>query len=73
MTQTILVYIIIILSVAYSAYAVYKNIRKKETSPCGDCNGCDIKKEITKNMKYAAPNAKTCVSKNPDTCGCSPK
>ena len=49
MFQTIIVYFIIILVVAYTVYAVLKNVRKKETSPCGDCNGCDIRKEIMKN------------------------
>jgi len=73
MLQSIIVYTIIVLAVAYSAYAVFKNIRKKETSPCGDCNGCDIKKEITKNLKYASKDPKTCGSKDPDTCGCNPK
>ncbi|MHB9143065.1 MAG: FeoB-associated Cys-rich membrane protein, partial [Paludibacter sp.] len=37
MFQTILVYIIIISAVAYTIYAVIKNINKKETSACGDC------------------------------------
>lgn len=73
MTQNIIVYAIIVLAIVYSAYAVLKNVRKKETSPCGDCNGCDIKKEITKNLKYAPNVPKACGSKDPDTCGCSPK
>jgi len=71
MLQSIIVYTIIVLAVVYSAYAVFKNIRKKETSPCGDCNGCDIKKEITKNLKYVSKDPRTC--KDPDTCGCNPK
>ena len=49
MTQTILVLIIIAFAIAYSVFAVIKNINKKDTSPCGDCNGCDIKNEITKS------------------------
>lgn len=65
MTQTIIVLIIIALAIAYSVYAVLKNIHKKETSPCGDCNGCDIKREITKNSKSPL--------KDPTTCGCSSK
>lgn len=73
MLQTIIVYAIIVLAVAYSVYAVIKNIRKKDTSPCGDCNGCDIKKEITKNLKSAAKDPKTCGSKDPNTCGCTPQ
>jgi len=73
MLQSFIVYTIIVLAIAYSAYAVFKNIRKKETSPCGDCNGCDIKKEITKNLKYPLKNPNTCGSKDPDTCGCNTK
>jgi len=63
MTQTILVLIIIALSIIYSVYALVRNVRKKETSACGDCNGCDIKKEITKNINHN-------ISKDPTTCGC---
>lgn len=65
MTQNIIVLIIIVFAIIYSVYAVLKNIRKKDTSPCGDCNGCDVKKEILKNSKTA--------SKNPSTCGCATK
>ena len=65
MTQNIVVLIIIVFAVVYSVYAVLKNICKKDTSPCGDCNGCDVKKEILKNSKIP--------SKNPSTCGCAPK
>lgn len=66
MIQNILVLIIIVFAIGYSVYAVVKNIRKKETTSCGGCNGCDIKREITKNIK---PNS----SNDPTTCGCSPK
>lgn len=66
MTQTILVLIIIALSIIYSVYALVRNVRKKETSACGDCNGCDIKSEITKNLSQKA-------TKNPETCGCAVK
>jgi hypothetical protein len=63
MTQLILVLIIIGLSIFYTIYALVKNIRKKETSACGDCNGCGIKNEITKNLSQKE-------SKDPTTCGC---
>lgn len=66
MIQTVIVLIIIAISIVYSISAVIKNIRKKETSACGDCNGCDIKREITKNLK-------TPPLKDPTTCGCAPK
>jgi len=66
MLQNILVLIIIAFSVVYSVYAVVKNIRTKDKSPCGDCNGCDIKRELTKNIKNKS-------LKDPTTCGCKPK
>ena len=62
MFQNILVLIIIAFIIVYSVYAVVKNIRKKDASPCDDCNGCDIKREISKNMKNKS-------LKNPTTCG----
>ncbi len=61
--QTIIVYIVLALTIAYSIYALVKHIRKK-SSPCGDCSGCDIKNEITKNLKDK-------VSKDPNTCVCN--
>jgi len=66
MIQTIIVYFIIVAVIGYSIYAIVKNIRKKETSACGDCNGCEIKNEITKNIAKGA-------SKDPATCGCEHK
>ena len=62
MTQSILVLIIIAFTIVYSVYAVVKSILKKETSACGSCNGCDIKREIMKNMAKQ-------TSKDPTTCG----
>jgi len=66
MLQNIIVLIIIVGAIGYSVYAVVKNIRKKDSSPCGDCNGCGIKKEITKNKAGTR-------TKNPASCGCNPK
>jgi len=62
MTQSIVVMIIIAFAIIYSVYAVVKSIRKKETSACGNCNGCDIKREIMKNMAKQ-------TSKGPTICG----
>jgi hypothetical protein len=56
MFQSIIVYFVILAVVIYTLYSVIKNLRKKENSPCGDCNGCEIKREITKNMKDYHPN-----------------
>ena len=66
MDQNIIVLIIIVLAIGYSVYAVVKNIRKKDSSPCGDCYGCGIKKEITKNKAGVR-------TKDPASCGCGPK
>lgn len=66
MLQNIIVLIIILLAIGYSVYAVVKNIRKKDSSPCGDCNGCDIKKEITKNKVGTR-------IKDSANCSCNPK
>ncbi len=66
MLQNIIVLIIIVLAIGYSVYAVVKNIRKKDSSPCGDCDGCDIKKEITKNKVGVR-------TKDPASCGCGPR
>lgn len=65
MNQTIIVYIIIAAVLLYSLYAVIKSLKKKESSGCGDCHGCDLKNEINSH----APDHK---KKNPTSCGCSP-
>ncbi len=62
MVQNIIVYVIIAAVIGYSVYAVVKNLKKKDTSGCGDCNGCDIKNELTKNL----PDHKR---KDPSSCG----
>ena len=66
MLQLILVLIIVALAIVYTVYSVVKSVRKKDTSPCGDCNGCDLKKEITKNIS-AKPD------RDPSTCGNRPQ
>lgn len=63
--QILIVYIILAATIAYSVYALVKYIRKKN-DPCGDCSGCEIKKEITKNIKNK-------VTQDPKTCGCNPE
>ncbi|MFM2291093.1 MAG: hypothetical protein RIS29_906 [Bacteroidota bacterium] len=65
MNQTILVYIIIAAVLLYSVYAVIKSLKKKDTSGCGDCHGCDLKNEINSHL----PDHKR---KDPTSCGCSP-
>jgi hypothetical protein len=64
MTQTIIVFIIVIAAIGYSIYSFVKNLRKKETTACGGCNGCDIKKEITKHSSNNSPNSASI------SCGC---
>ncbi len=65
MLQLIIVYIVLAITIGYSIYALVRYIRKKN-SPCGDCSGCDLKNEITKNLKDK-------VTKDPNTCGCNTK
>ena len=64
MVQNIIVFVIIALAILYSIYSIVKNIRKKDDSACGDCDGCDIKKEINKNTSCK-------ITKDPKNCGCS--
>ncbi len=66
MLQLILVLIIVALAIVYTVYSLVKSLRKKDTSPCGDCNGCDLKKEITKNVSGK-------LSRDPSTCGNHPR
>ena len=48
--QLITTYFIILAAVSYSLYHLYKVIRPvKETSLCGGCASCNIKKELLKN------------------------
>ncbi|MBP1663026.1 MAG: hypothetical protein H6Q19_166 [Bacteroidetes bacterium] len=66
MLQFILVLIIVALAIVYTVYALVKSLRKKDASPCGDCNGCDLKKEITKNVSNKP-------SRDSYTCGNRPQ
>ena len=63
MLQNIIVFSIIIIAVGYSAYAIIKNLSKKESSGCDGCSGCEIKKEILQNVKT--------FEKNSGKCGCA--
>ncbi len=48
--QLITTYFIILAAVSYSLYHLYKVIKPaKETSLCGSCASCNIKKELVKN------------------------
>lgn len=48
--QLIATYLIIGAAVSYSLYHLYKMIRPaKNTSLCGGCGSCGIKKELMKN------------------------
>ena len=66
MTQIIIVLAIIVFAILYTIYAVVKSIRKKNSSACGDCNGCGVKDQINRN-KSAKPD------KDPGSCGCAPQ
>lgn len=48
--QLAIVNIILAFVLVYLAYSITKHFRYKE-APCGDCNGCKLKKQLTKNAK----------------------
>lgn len=54
MLQNIIVFIIIGGAVAYTVFAVIRNLGKKEKSGCDGCSGCDIKREITQHKSSSA-------------------
>lgn len=60
MLQYILVYLIIVLTVGYTVYSVVRSLKSKSKSPCDGCGGCDIKKEILKNVKPTADGKINC-------------
>lgn len=61
MLQEILVIAILLAAVTYTVIAVVRSLRKKNTGPCGDCTGCDVKKEFMLNYKKAKnPSAISC-------------
>ncbi|MFT5749172.1 MAG: hypothetical protein ACI93S_000425 [Ancylomarina sp.] len=48
--QLITTYFIILTAASYTLYHLYKVIKpSKETSLCGGCASCNIKKELMKN------------------------
>lgn len=48
MVQNIIVAIIILAALAYTAWSVYRSVRpgEKPNSACGGCTGCDLKNRI---------------------------
>ena len=52
MLQEIIVIAIVTLAVAYTIFSVIRSLRKKKAGPCGDCSGCEVKKEFL--LKYNA-------------------
>ena len=50
MLQTIIVYVLLLAVVVYTIYSIIKNLQKKEKTPCDDCNGCDLKRELTNKL-----------------------
>ena len=52
--QLVITYFIIITTVGYVLYHLYKVIKPtKKSSTCGRCPSCKFKKEIIKNSKAA--------------------
>jgi len=48
MVQNIIVAVIILAALAYTAWSVYRSVHpgEKKTSACGGCTGCDLKNRI---------------------------
>lgn len=53
MIQDIMVFVILISTAIIIAYRTVKNIKEKQNSACGGCNGCDLKKgcSLQNNLK----------------------
>ncbi len=62
MLQEIIVIAIVAGAVIYTVFGVVRSLRKKNTGPCGDCSGCDVKKEFLLKYRTAKnPSEITCV------------
>ncbi len=62
MLQEIIVIAIVFGAVAYTIFSVIRSLRKKNTGPCGDCTGCEVKKEFLLKYKTAKnPADITCL------------
>lgn len=51
MLQEIIVFVIISVALGYTIYSVVKSLHIKNSAPCGGCTGCDVKREVLKNLK----------------------
>jgi len=60
MLQYIIVWGIIAAVVIYSAFTVVRSLKTRDKSPCDGCGGCDIKKEILKNVKQDKDTKMNC-------------
>ncbi len=66
MVQNIIIIIILVFTVGYIVYSVYKSLSEKNKSTCDDCSGCDVKKEMLKNVKnQSLPRDFQCDSHSP--------
>lgn len=62
MLQEIAVYLIIVVSLLWAVYLIYKKKNQPKVDFCSSCNGCEIKKITKKNNKAANKNVyKTAV------------
>jgi hypothetical protein len=51
MVQNIIIIGVLVFTVGYIVYSVYKSLSEKNKSTCDDCAGCEVKKEMLKNVK----------------------
>ncbi len=60
MIQYIIVFGILIAVIIYTIISVVRSLKTKDKSPCDGCGGCDIKKEILKNVKQDTQTKMNC-------------
>lgn len=66
MFQDIIIIIVLVSTVGYIVYSVYKSLSEKNKSTCDDCSGCEVKKEMLKNVKnHTLPRDFQCDSHQP--------
>lgn len=62
MLQEIIVIAIVSGAVIYTIFSVVRSLHRKTNGPCGDCSGCDVKKEFMLKYKTAKnPSRITCI------------
>jgi len=67
MLQNIIIIIVLVCTVGYILYSIYKSLSEKSKSTCDDCSGCELKKEMLKNVQNnTLPRDFQCDSHSPN-------